>query len=61
MVVERPEFHHLCLLLRPELHDKDIPHQTTMQKQILDNFEETLYNMSQHIQVSLDYCIFCLG
>ncbi|KAH8992889.1 hypothetical protein EDB83DRAFT_2325242 [Lactarius deliciosus] len=37
MIVEKPEFHHLCLLLHPELHDGDIPHRTIMQKCIVEN------------------------
>jgi hypothetical protein len=58
MIVERSEFRHLCLLLRPELRDADIPHRTTMQKRILDNFAETLQNMSRHIQVILNYIFY---
>jgi hypothetical protein len=53
--VERQEFRRLCLLLRPELRDADIPHRTTMQKCILDTFSEVVHNMSQHIQVMLSY------
>jgi hypothetical protein len=62
MIVERSEFCNLCLLLRPELREADIPHRTTMQRRILDNFAETLQTMSQHILVSLNYHyhIFCL-
>jgi hypothetical protein len=60
MIVERPEFRRLCLLLRPELHESDIPHRTTMQQRILDNFGEKLQSMSQHIQVIYNYYIFCL-
>ena len=60
MIVERPEFRQLLLQLRPELREADIPHCTTMQKRILDNFAETLHTMSQHIQVILNYHIFLL-
>ena len=60
MIVERPEFRQLCLLLRTELCDADIPRRTTMQKRILDNFAETLNTMSPHIQVILIYHIFLL-
>ena len=60
MIVERPEFRQLLLQLRPELREADIPHCTTMQKRILDNFAETLNTMSQHIQVILIYHIFLL-
>jgi hypothetical protein len=60
MIVDRPEFRHLCLLLRPELRDADIPHRTTMQKRIVQNCSETLSNLSQHIQVMLNYYILVL-
>ena len=59
--MERPEFWQLCFLLRPDLHDADIPHRTTMHKRIIDNFEETLYKLSQHIQVISHYCILLQG
>jgi len=56
-IVEREEFRHLCLLLRPELKDKGIPHRTTMYKRILETCEEELGNLSQHIQVILGHIL----
>jgi hypothetical protein len=60
-VVERPEFRRLCLLLRPELRNVDIPHRTTMQKRILDTFSEVIHKMSQHIQVMLSCDLMVFG
>ena len=60
-VVEREEFHHLCLLLRPELHPADIPHCTTMQKCILDTFSDVIQDMSEHIQVILSCDLMAFG
>ena len=54
-IVEREEFHHLCLLLRPELQDTDIPHRTTMHKRIIETCEEALDDLAQCIQVFLAY------
>ena len=56
-VVEREEFHHLCLLLRPA----DIPHHTTMQKCILDTFSDVIQDMSEHIQVILSCDLMAFG
>jgi hypothetical protein len=56
--VDREEFRHLCLLLRPELQEKDIPHWTTMHKRIIQTSEEALANLAQDIQVRL-YLIPC--
>jgi hypothetical protein len=56
--VDREEFCHLCLLLHPELQDKDIPHQTTMHKHIIQTSEEALANLAQDIHVRL-YLIPC--
>lgn len=59
--MDRPEFRRLCVLLRPELRDVDIPHRTTMQKRILDTFSEVTHNMSQHIQVMLTCDLMAFG
>ena len=60
-VVEREEFHRLCLLLRPELRPADIPHRTTMQKRILDTFSDVIQDMSEHIQVILSCDLMAFG
>jgi len=52
--VEREEFRQLCLMLRPELREVDIPHRTTMHKHIIQTSEEALANLSQDIIVRLD-------
>ena len=51
--MKRQQFRRLCLMLRPELSDADIPHRTTVQKHILDSFTDVISNLSQHIQVVL--------
>ena len=56
--MEREEFRQLCLMLHPELWDVDIPHCTTMHECINQTSEEVLANLSQDIQVSLDYYYF---
>ena len=61
-VVEREEFHCLCLLLCPELCSVDIPHRTTMQKRILDTFSDVIQDdMSEHIQVILSCDLMVFG
>ena len=52
-IVDREEFRHLCLLLRPDLQDVDIPHRTTMQKRIIQTSEEALAELAHYIQVML--------
>lgn len=56
--MDREKFRHLCLLLRPELRDVDIPHRTTMHKRIIQTSEEVLANLALDIKVSL-YLISC--
>jgi hypothetical protein len=60
-VVEREEFRHLCLLLRPELQNADIPHRTTMQNRILDTFSDVIQDMSEDIQVILSCDLMVFG
>ena len=56
--MDREEFQNLCLLLHPELQDVDIPHQTTMQKHIIQTSEDVLANLALDIEVRL-YLISC--
>ncbi|EKM49379.1 uncharacterized protein PHACADRAFT_201634 [Phanerochaete carnosa HHB-10118-sp] len=49
-VVDNPRLRNIFLLLHSELHDKDIPHRTTIQAQVGEVFEEYLDELSQDMQ-----------
>lgn len=58
--MDREEFRQLCLLLRPELRDADIPHRTTMHNRIVETCDEALDDLSQRILVRPSYYILWL-
>lgn len=54
--MDSKEFRSLLLLLKKDLQDTDIPHRTTITKQVLELNQEHTNHLSNQIQV----CLFTL-
>ena len=50
-VIECPEFRDLLLLLRQDLHDKDIPRHTKLRESIVQVWEQWFKTLSRELSV----------